>query len=149
MRNPLTLAAIALTIAIPAAAELHIQVNTTDPLTGLPPDQWIVLMTTEVNARPLIGKEEVFMLNATGTDLVANCGKWSLVGSHPYIDGNPTVLPPFSVTHVPTKGFDGYCKDGVKGLSPTGAAYNGRLNAADGSFTNSTFVIFSAATRIQ
>ena len=143
----LTLTALALLAAAPASAELAIHVNNNDPLTGLPPDQWIVMMTTEVNARPLIGKEDVYMLNATGTELVVNCGKWTLVGNKPYIEGNPNVLPPFSATYVATNGFDGYCKDGVKGLSPTGAVYTGALNAADGSFTNSTFIVFSPTSR--
>lgn len=125
-----------------AHAQLNIKVNTNDPLTGLPPDQWIILMTTEVNAKPIIGKEEVYMLNATGSELVVNCGKWQLVGSAPYIKGNPTSLPPFSATHVPTVGFDGYCKDGVKAISSTGRTYTGQLNSLDGSFTNSTFIIF-------
>lgn len=146
LRHVLTATAM-LVAASAAHAQLNIKVNTNDPLTGLPPDQWIVLMTTEVNAKPIIGKEEVFMLNATGTELVVNCGKWSLVGNQPYIKGNPSSLPPFSVTHVPTTDFDGYCKEGVKAMSPTGAAYIGRLNSADGSFTNSTFVTFSAASR--
>ena len=132
-----------------AQAQLNIKVNTNDPLTGLPPEQWIILMTTEVNARPIIGKEAVYMLNATGIEMVVNCGKWTLVGNSPYIKGNPASLPPFSVTYVDTEGFDGYCKDGVKGLSTTGSVYNGRLNSADGSFTNSTFIIFSEHSRVQ
>ena len=126
-----------------AHAQLHTNSNTADPLTGLPVDQWTYLMTHAVNGAAVVGKPEVFMVNPTGESLTVNCGKWVLVGGKPYIEGNPTVLPPWSVTVVGTQGFDGYCKDGVNALSSSGLAYHGALVSPDGTFSNATFIVLS------
>ncbi len=46
----------------------------TDPLTKLPADQWVTLAKHLVNGNSVIGKSWVFMVNATGEELIAvNC----------------------------------------------------------------------------
>jgi hypothetical protein len=133
--------------AAPAFAQLNITVNTKEPVTGLEADVWAGMVRKFVNAAPIIGKPDVYIINATQEYIVAvNCGKWELVGNKPYIDDNPKSLPPWSVTYVGAKGFDGYCGTGTNalvGMSAAGDNYNGVLNASDKSFTNSTFVTFS------
>ena len=102
-------------------------------------------MENGVNAKPLIGKEAVYMVNATGGALVVKCDKWTLVGNQPYIKTNPADLPAWTVTFVPMDGFDGYCAKGFKALAATGATYTGSLNA--GTVSDTTFVVFSPANR--
>lgn len=124
-----------------ASAQLNIKTSANDPLTGLPVDQWTYLITHAVNGAAVVGKPEVFMVNPTNESLTVNCGKWILVGGKPYIDGNPAVLPPWTVTIVGTQGFDGYCKDGVDALSSSGLSYHGALISPDGTFSNTTFIV--------
>jgi len=136
-----------LTIPSPAHAQLNIEVNTVDPLTKLPPDKWIYLMTHAVNAANLIGENSVYVVNATGETIQAvTCRGYYLVGPKPYITNNKTVaapsnLPPWTVTIIPSEGFDTYCTAGVDGHG-TSNSYHGTLNAADHSFGLSTFVVF-------
>ena len=117
MRKFLLAAAAVLAITTQANAQLNIQQHNTDPLTGLPPAQWITLATHLVNGGAVIGRSEVYLINATGQDISAvTCdGKWQLVGTKVYksVQGNPSVLPAWKVTLIHTEDFDGYCKSGV------------------------------------
>ena len=128
-----------------AQAQLNLQINTNDPLTGLTADKWVALATRIVNPAPLIGKDSVYVVNATGEVLLAvTCKGYQLVGSKPYITKNETTaapgsLPPWTVTLVPTEGFNAYCPAGVDAQGNI-ASYHGTVNA--GNFQNSTFVIF-------
>jgi hypothetical protein len=105
-------------------------------------------MTHFVNANPLLGKDAVYVLNATGEQLpLVTCGSYQLVGPKPYITNNrttaaPAFLPPWTATLVPTETFNTYCKSGVNAQGAV-ASYHGRLNAADHSFANTTFIIFA------
>lgn len=137
--------------AAPAAlAQLNIEVSNVDPLTKLTPEKWAQLATRIVNPATVVGKDAVFMVNATGEPLHAvMCGKYQLVGSSPYVTKDETLsapaeLPAWEVTAVPTKGFNTYCKTGVDAVGRTGT-YHGTLNGADHSFQNSTFVVFQKA----
>jgi hypothetical protein len=131
----------------PAKAQLNIEISTVDPLTKLPTDKWVYLMTHAIYAANLIGENSVFVVNATGEDLIAvTCRGYTLVGSKPYVTNDKTVaapasVPKWTVAIMPTKGFDTYCEKGVDGASNSGT-YHAVLNAADKSFGNSTFVIF-------
>ena len=146
MRKYLLAAAI---VALPyvAHAQLNLSVSTKEPVTGLGSDTWASLAKGVVDATGLIGKDEVFLVNATPYDLVVNCDKWVLVGANPYITDNPHSLRPWKVTEIETKGFDGYCKNGLFAMAGNGDTYKGTLNAADGTFSNSTFITFSARTK--
>ena len=130
-----------------AHAQLTLTIDTADPLTHLPPDQWIQLVTRVVNAKPLIGKASVYMVNATGEELGSvTCGSYQLVGAKPYITNNrttnaPATLPAWTITLVPSEGFNTYCRTGVDALG-TVANYHGSLNASNHTFNDSTFVIF-------
>ena len=147
MRKTLFTCVAVATIALTGAAnaQLNITVNTKEPLTGLDSDKWAYLMRNSVDATTVIGTPRVYIVNATPDDLTVNCDKWVLVGNKPYIKENPHALHPWKVTEISAEGFDGYCKNGVVGLSSGGDAYKGKLNAADGTFTNSTFITFSLA----
>jgi hypothetical protein len=145
-----TLAGVVLGTAIPvssADAQLNIEISTVDPLTKLPPDKWVYLMTHAINAAPLIGKEAVYAVNATGETLQAvTCRGYYLVGPKPYITNNKTTaappsLPPWTVTLVPADGFNSYCTAGVEAQGAA-SSYHGTLNSADRTFDSSTFVIF-------
>lgn len=128
-----------------AHAQLNLQMNTNDPLTGLSGEKWVALATRIVNPAPLIGKDSVYIVNATGEALLAvTCKGYQLVGSKPYITKNettaaPSTLPAWTVTLVPTEGFNTYCPSGVEAQGNI-ASYHGNVNA--GSFQNATFVIF-------
>lgn len=130
-----------------ANAQLNISVNTKEPMTGLDSDKWAYLERNSIDATTLIGTPRVYIVNATPDDLTVNCDKWVLVGNKPYIKDNPHTLHPWKVTEISAEGFDGYCKTGVVGLSSGGEAYKGKLNAADGTFTNSTFITFSLSSK--
>jgi hypothetical protein len=69
-----------------------------------------------------------------------------LVGDRKESGRNARGLPAWSVTLVNAKNFDGYCKNGVIGQSSS-EIYKGTLNAADHTFSNSTFVVFSGSNR--
>lgn len=115
-----------------------------DPLTKLPPDQWITLATSLINGKAVVGKPMVYMINATGQELnsVICDNEWQLVGPKPYIKDAPGNLPAWKVTVVPTKGFDGYCRTAIVAQSDSGVTYKATLVSADGSFTNASFITF-------
>lgn len=130
-----------------ALAEFNIQTNDVEPITKASAKDWIYLVTHTVNPSPLIGKSSVYAVNATGEDLQnVTCRGYYLVGPKPYITNNdttnaPVSLPKWSVTLVPTKGFNTYCTNGVDAQGTTDL-YHGSLNSADKSFDAATFVIF-------
>ena len=130
----------------PANAQLDIQVSNVDPLTKLPPDKWIYLSTHMVNGASVIGRPEVFLVNATGQSLISiSCdGKWQLVGNNvdSHVRGNVAQVPAWSVTLVHTESFDGYCKVGLDAQSADGQIYHGALISPDKTFSNATFITF-------
>jgi hypothetical protein len=132
-----------------ASAQLNLNAvqSAKDPLTGLGPEQWVQMATEVVNGLSVVGKPEVFMLNATGRAIsnVVCDGKWQLVGTKPYIGGAPASLPAWKVTLVPTKGFDGHCKQSIVGQSDNGTVYKASLVSSDGTFMNATFITFQKA----
>lgn len=115
-----------------------------DPITKLPPDKWVTLAINLINGKAVVGKPQVFMINATGQELnsVICDGRWQLVGPKPYIKDAPGNLPAWKVTVVPTEGFDGYCKKDIIGQSDSGVLYPARLVSVDGTFSNATFITF-------
>ena len=115
-----------------------------DPLTGLGPDQWRTLAVNIINGRAVIGKPFIYMINASGKDLIAvTCdGKWQLVGPKPFNKDAPNTLPQWKVTLVPTTGFDGYCKNGIVGQSDDGSLYPATLVSVDGTFINASSITF-------
>lgn len=147
MKRVIAAAAFAALIAIPAQAQLALDISTVDPLTKLPADKWVQLATRIVNPAPIVGKDSVYVVNATGEDLSSvTCRGYFLVGMSPYITGNkttnaPSTLPKWTVALVPTEGFNTYC---TKGVEATGivANYYGAPNASDRSLGNSTFIVF-------
>jgi len=126
---------------------LNIEISDVEPITKLPPEKWIYLITHMINADPIIGKSSVYAINATGEDLSSVvCRGYFLVGTKPYITNNattnaPASLPKWKATLIPTEGFNTYCKNGVDATGAT-SSYHGRLTAADQSFSESSFVIF-------
>ena len=130
-----------------SAQEVKLDTNIIDPRTHLSAEKWINLATHILNATPLVGKDSVYMVNATGETLVTVvCRGYQLVGPKPYITSNrttqtPSNLPAWTVTLIPTEGFNTYCKDGVDAQGAVDL-YHGAPNSADKSFSNSTFVIF-------
>lgn len=150
MRAPFAALAIiaGFTAASPARAQLALDISTVDPLTKLTADKWVQLATRLINPANVVGKDLVFMINATGEPLNAvTCGGYQLVGAAPYITKNgtiaaPATLPAWEVTAVPTEGFNTYCRKGVEATGRV-STYHGNLNAAYKSFSNSTFVVFA------
>lgn len=140
-----SVAATCVTFAGVANAQLNIAVDTKNPMTGLDSDKWGYLMRNSIDATTVIGTPRIYIINATPDDITVNCDKWVLVGNKPYIKDNPHILHAWKVTEISADGFDGYCKTGVVGLSSGGEAYKGKLNAADGTFTNSTFITFTVS----
>lgn len=145
------LALASLLAAVPVQAQgIDIDISTVDPLTKLPAEKWVQLAVRLINPAPIVGKDAVYMANATGEDLNSvTCRGYFLVGAKPYITSNitsnaPASLPKWSVTLVPTESFDTYCKSGVEAVGAV-AHYRGTLNASDKSFTGSTFVVFQKA----
>ena len=135
-------------VSVPASAQgFKFQQDAgTEPHTKLQSDDWAMMMQTFINAKPIIGKPEIYVVNATPYEMIVMCDKWVLVGDKPYIKTNPHSLPAWSVTLVNAEGFDGYCKNGITGQA-SNAIYQGMLNAADHSFSDSTFATFSDRTR--
>jgi hypothetical protein len=121
-----------------------VSASTVDPVTHLAPAQWIKVAQGIINGKAVVGKPEVFMINATGVELnsVICDGRWQLVGSKPYIEGAPASLPAWKVTIVPTVGFDGYCKTSIKGQSDNGDLFKADLVSSDGTFTNAVYLVF-------
>lgn len=152
-----TVVAVALTafvavgsVPTPARAQLNIEVSNLEPITKLTAEKWVYLVTHIVNASNLIGKDAVYMVNATGEDIATVvCRGYQLVGPKPSITSNrtanaPLALPKWSVMLVPTETFNDYCTKGIQGTSNAGT-YPGILNAPDKTFQSSTFVYFRAA----
>lgn len=137
-----------LSFSAPAQAQLALDITTVDPLTKLPADKWVQLATRIVNPAPIVGKDAVYVVNATGEDLSSvTCRGYFLVGMSPYITGNkttnaPATLPKWTVSLVPTEGFNTYCKGGVEATGIV-ANYHGMPNAGDKSLANSTFIVFA------
>ncbi len=131
-----------LAAALPAQAQqVRPTVNKVDPNTGLNSQDWLTMIGNVLNGSALVGVEGVLMVNPLPTPVTVTCDKWTLVGPNPYLKANPTALAPFSVTFVQTKGFDGYCKGGVVGRTGV-RTLSAKLDAADGSFSNSTIISF-------
>jgi hypothetical protein len=145
---PLLAAAMAFA-TVPAKAQINLGAGDSkvDPVTQLPPEQWAQLATKIMNGKSIVGKPEIFVINATGVELSAvTCdGKWQLVGPKPYIEDAPNSLPAWKITLVPTKGFDGYCKTAILAQSDNGALYKAALVSVDGTFTNAAFLVFRLA----
>jgi len=125
-----------------AFAQLDITTDNRDPLTKLSADKWVYVMTHEINGTVLLGKPEVYMLNPNSESLTISCDKWQLVGPTPYksVSNNPHEIPAWKMTQISTDGFDGYCKNGVVGMSSSGARFVGSLVSVDGTFSNATFI---------
>jgi hypothetical protein len=100
-----------------------------------------------MNGKSIVGKPEIFVINATGQELnaVVCDGKWQLVGPKPYIKDAPNSLPAWKITLVPTEGFDGYCKQAIVAQSDTGVTYKATLVSVDGTFTNASYLVFRSA----
>ncbi|HKM65251.1 MAG TPA: hypothetical protein VJY39_22455 [Acidisphaera sp.] len=154
MRNILLASIVALgaLAAAPAAdAQLRLNIQTTDPVTGLEPAQWEQLVDHMVNAEALVGDPGVLIISSMPVPLTITCDKWELVGHNLYssVRGNPAEIKPFSITYIKTKDFDGYCKQGVVGHTSLGKTITGRLTSSDGSFTNATTILFSGTVSPQ
>ena len=130
----------ALACAGAQAQSLNLTVDNREPVTHLDSATWGGMMRRFIDARGLIGKPEVYVVNATPNEMWLKCDKWTLVGNQPYIKTNPTSLRPWTVTLISAEGFDGYCKNGVTGLSSNGEIFQGILSAGNGNFSESTFV---------
>ena len=135
-------AAGAMVLASPAnAQQVKPNISKHDPNTGLSSQDWLSMIGNILNGSALVGIDGVLMVNPLPTPVTVTCDKWTLVGPNPYIKANPSVLAPFSVTFVQTKGFDGYCKAGVVGRSGV-RTLTAKLDGANGSFTESTIITF-------
>lgn len=122
-------------------AQTKPNVSKVDPNTGLNSVEWLNMIGNIVDGSALVGIQGVLMINPLPGIITVTCDKWTLVGQNPYIKGNPTALRPYSITFVQTKGFDGYCKNGVVGHSGV-RTLTAKLDAANGSFSDATIVTF-------
>jgi hypothetical protein len=127
--------------AVPAHAQVKPNVSKNDPNTGLNSQDWLNMVGNIVNGTALVGIDGVLFVNALPVPVTVTCDKWTLVGPNPYNKKNPSALAPFSVTFVQTQGFNGYCKAGVVGHAGV-RTLTAKLDAADGSFTDSTIITF-------
>ena len=145
MRKFILAAAALAALAAPAVAQLKLNVNANDPVTGLGPADWEQLVGHILNAQAMVGDPGVLVVSSLPVPLTVTCDKWEIVGPNVYksVQGNPAELKPFSVTYIKTKDFDGYCKQGVIGHYGIGQTIVGRLTSSDGSFTNATTILFS------
>lgn len=151
MKNIFKIAALALALSGPfvmtetaLAQSINITKKVNDPVTGLAPAEWLAMIGQYIQPEAIVGKPEVIMINATPDSLTVSCDKWIIVGPKVYksVEGNPRSLKPFSITPINTNEFDGYCKNGVTGTPSFGTTVIGRLNDANGNFTNATVVTF-------
>jgi hypothetical protein len=129
----------------PVSAEgITLTKHTNDPVTNLPPDQWLAMISQYLQPEAIVGKPEVVAINATSEFLTVTCDKWTIVGPkvEKHVTGNPRELKPFSITLINTESFDGYCTMGVIGHPTIGASITGELNDSAGNFTNATVVTF-------
>jgi hypothetical protein len=145
MRKIILAAAALAALAAPASAQLKLNVNANDPVTGLAPADWEQLVGHILNAQSLVGDSGVLVVSSLPVPVTVTCDKWELVGPNVYksVQGNPAELKPFSVTYIKTKDFDGYCKQGVIGHYGIGKTIVGKLTSSDGSFTQATTILFS------
>jgi hypothetical protein len=115
-----------------------------DPITHLKPVDWVRLMVAEINTKTVVGKPLIYIVNATGRELISlTCdGRWQLAGPAPYksVKDNPASLPAWRVTLISTEGFDGYCTKALVATSDGGEAFPTKLVSPDGSFRNATVI---------
>ena len=149
MRKIILAAAVLSVLTAPASAQLKLNVNANDPVTGLAPADWEQLVGHILNTQALVGDPGVLMVSSLPVSVTVTCDKWEIVGPNVYksVQGNPAELKPFSVTYVKTKDFDGYCKQGVIGHYGIGKTIVGKLTSSDGSFTEATTILFSGDDR--
>jgi hypothetical protein len=148
MKNLFTFAMVAgllvASVAYAQKIDLSKTESTEDPITHLKSVDWVRLMTSEINGRTIIGKPYIYIVNATGRELVSlTCdGKWQLTGPTPYksVGSNPASLPAWRVTLISTEGFDGYCTKSLVAVSDTSEAFPTKLVSPDNTFKNATFV---------
>jgi hypothetical protein len=145
MRKFILAAAALAALTAPAFAQLKLNVNANDPVTGLAPADWEQLVGHILNAQAIVGDPGVLVVSSLPVPVTVTCDRWELVGPNVYksVAGNPAELKPFSVTYIKTKDFDGYCKQGVVGHYGIGKTIVGKLTSSDGSFTEATTILFS------
>lgn len=145
LKSAVALAALAMA-SVPAAAQLQLHTQTNDPVTGLSPSEWEQMVSHMLNVQGLVGDPGVIVVSSLSEPITVTCDRWQLVGTNPYssVRGNPAQIQPFSITYIKTKEFDGYCKGGVIGHGTMGKTITGHLDSTDGSFSNSTVILFSA-----
>ena len=149
MRKFILAAAALAALTAPAFAQLKLNVNANDPVTGLAPADWEQLVGHILNAQAIVGDPGVLVVSSLPVPVTVTCDKWELVGPNVYksVAGNPAELKPFSVTYIKTKDFDGYCKQGVVGHYGIGKTIVGKLTSSNGSFTEATTILFSGDDR--
>lgn len=149
MRKIILAAAALAALAAPASAQLKLNVNANDPVTGLAPADWEQLVGHILNAQAIVGDPGVLVVSSLPVPVTVTCDRWELVGPNVYksVQGNPAELKPFSVTYIKTKDFDGYCKQGVVGHYGIGKTIVGKLTSSNGSFTEATTILFSGDDR--
>jgi hypothetical protein len=149
MRQFILAAAALAALTAPAFAQLKLNVNANDPVTGLAPADREQLVGHILNARAIVGDPGVLVVSSLPVPVTVTCDKWEVVGPNVYksVQGNPAELKPFSVTYIKTKDFDGYCKQGVVGHYAIGKTIVGKLTSSDGSFTSATTILFSGDDR--
>ena len=125
-----------------ASAQLNINVPTREPKTNLVSAEWARMEKGFIDARTIIGKPEIFVVNATFDEITVSCSKWDLVGPNlRYNKTNPSSIRPFTVVLIETKDFDNTCKE-IIAHTLSGDTFTGVLSSSDGTFTNATFVTF-------
>nr|WP_294553137.1 hypothetical protein [uncultured Rhodopila sp.] len=149
MRKFILAAAALAALTAPAFAQLKLNVNANDPVTGLAPADWEQLVGHILNAQAIVGDPGVLVVSSLPVPVTVTCDRWELVGPNVYksVQGNPAELKPFSVTYIKTKDFDGYCKQGVVGHYGIGKTIVGKLTSSNGSFTEATTILFSGDDR--
>lgn len=151
LRRGLITAGFCAAMSASAIAQLHVNTNTNDPITGLDAPAWEVMIQNIIDGGGLIGEPGVLAVNSTPNDLTVTCDTWELVGDNVYksVRGNPARLRPFSVTYIRTEGFDGYCKDGLVGHTRMNRTYTATLNSSDHTFKNATIITFSGSDKAK
>ena len=149
MKKLLMASVFAMLVTGAAQAQLALHTSTNDPLTGLPPAEWEQMVSHILDASGVRHEPGVIVVSSLSEPITVTCDKWQLVGPDVYksVRGNPTEIKPFSITYMKTQEFDGYCKAGVVAHGTMGKTMTGHLDAANGSFSDSTVVLFSGARR--
>lgn len=135
-------------LSMPAVAEVKVNTNINDPVTGLGSAEWEQMVGSMLNAQALSGDAGIIIVSSLPVPITVTCDRWELVGRDVYksVRGNPDEIKPFSITYIKTKGFDGYCTQGVTGHYGIGKTVTGKLTGgSDGSFTSATTILFSGA----